>query len=208
MFYMPFLVLDLEMSGPDFEWHDIIQIGAVLYDDQWNWKGEHLTNVFPENDEGFSSRAEGVHGLTLAELDEAPMMYEVLPEMEDWIREKLGRKRPNKRVSLQDVVIMGQSVINDINFLQVAYKREKLKWPYSRKLVDLHTTAFLISRILEKNNQPAPKKLSLEAIAQYFGLSRTEESHNALEDAQLTAQCFEEIFKLMDRLQLSPAETR
>lgn len=197
---MPFLVLDLEMSGPDPEWNDIIQIGAVLYDDHWKERGTYLENVYPENEDAFSSRSEAVHGLTLADLDDAPMLYELIPEMEDWIRGQL--KRPLKKGPLHDVVVCGQSVIHDINFLKAGYRREKMRWPYSRKLIDLHTTSYLMFRILGRNGAHVPGKLSLDAVAGYFGLSREDDQHNALEDARLTAQCFLRFFALMDRMKL------
>ncbi len=45
---MPYLVLDLEMTGPEPDYNEIIQIGAVLFDDNWVEKGQYLTNVYPE----------------------------------------------------------------------------------------------------------------------------------------------------------------
>lgn len=204
---MPYLVLDLEMTGNDPTWHEIIQIGAVIYDNDWNLKGEYLQNVYPENEEAFSSPSEKIHGLSLLDLKDAPMMYDVLPEFEDWIRKSLGKRKPSSADlgvarDLRNIVICGQSVINDINFLQYAYSYEKLKWPYSYKLIDLHTTAYLIFRMLRANDQPVPKKLSLTAIAKYFGLEREGDMHNALEDSQLTAACFIKFFELMEKFKL------
>ena len=44
-----YLVLDLELSGTEVGWHEIIQIGAVLFDQQWNELGQFLDDVCPEN---------------------------------------------------------------------------------------------------------------------------------------------------------------
>ena len=60
---MPYLVVDLEMSGPEPGYHEIIQIGAVLLNDNWVELGTFLTNVYPENEEAFTASAEKVHGL-------------------------------------------------------------------------------------------------------------------------------------------------
>ena len=197
---MPFLVLDLEMTGPEPDYNEIIQVGAVLFDDDWNERGQYLTNVYPENEEGFSSEAEKVHNLSLAELQDAPMIYDVLPELEEWIIKQLGlvKRGPSTDNSglLRDVIICGQSVINDINFLKEAYRLEKLKWPYSRTLIDLHTLAYFVFRILKKRKQRVPDRLSLTAIAAYFGFEREGDFHNALEDAVLTAQCLKKVFAL------------
>ena len=200
------------MTGPEPDYNEIIQIGAVLFDDNWVEKGQYLTNVYPENKEAFSSSSEKIHNLSLTDLDDAPMIYDVLPELEEWICTQLGLRVPKGQLDrtpfLRDVIICGQSVINDINFLKEAYRYEKLKWPYSRVLLDLHTLAYFTFRVLKANaGLPAarkiPDRLSLTAIANYFGFAREDGFHNALEDAVLTAQCLKEVFKLAEGMKLS-----
>ncbi|RYC70787.1 MULTISPECIES: 3'-5' exonuclease [Spirosoma] len=204
---MPYLVLDLEMTGPEPDYNEIIQIGAVLFDDNWVRKGQYLTNVYPENEEAFSSSSEKIHNLSLADLQDAPMMYDVLPELEEWICKELSIRVPAGQLDrtpyLRDVIICGQSVINDINFLKEAYRYEKLKWPYSRVLLDLHTLSYFTFRVLRANGRKVPDRLSLTAIASYFGLAREDGFHNALEDAELTAKCLAEVFKLADTMKLT-----
>lgn len=203
---MPFLVLDLEMTGPEPDYNEIIQVGAVLFDDDWNEKGQYLTNVYPENEEAFSAHSEKIHNLSLADLEDAPMIYDVLPEMEEWVMKQLNIHKTQQTTEnefyLRHVVVCGQSVINDINFLKEAYRYEKLKWPYSRTLVDLHTLSYFVFRILRKNGKSVPRGLSLKDIAGHFGLEREGDFHNALEDAILTAQCLKEVFKLGDQMRL------
>jgi len=208
---MPYLVMDLEMTGNDPGWHEIIQIGAVLFDDDWTEKGEYLQNVYPENEEAFSSSSEEVHGLSLQELEDAPMVHEVLPEFENWIRKSLGRRGYahadfGHGKDLIDVIICGQSVVNDINFLRFAYLDDNRRWPFSYKMIDLHTTSYLVFRMMERNGHRVPRRLSLGAISEYFGLERETDTHNALEDSRLTAACFLEFFKIMDRFHLEEAE--
>lgn len=207
---MHYLVLDLEMTGLEPGWHEIIQIGAAVYDENWRACGErYLTNVYPENEESYSLPALEVHGLTMEDLEEAPMMNEVLPAFENWILEAQG-KHPSrmsghdKQQALRDTLICGQSVINDINFLKFAYREEHLKWPFSHTLLDLHTLSYYLFPVLAAAGHPVPKKRSLEAIAGFFGYERETEEHNALEDAVLTAKCLRELFRLRDRLTLSP----
>lgn len=199
---MPFLVLDLEMSGPDPEYNEIIQIGAVLFDDDWLEKGRYLTNVYPENKEAFTASAEKVHNLSLSDLEEAPMIYDVIPELETWIITTLGIRKqgngPDNTPHLRHVVICGQSVMNDIQFLKEAYRLEKLKWPYSRVLVDLHTLSYFVFRLLKKKGKNTPRGLSLTDIARHFDLEREDDFHNALEDAVLTAACLKRLFQLSD----------
>lgn len=194
---MPFLVLDIEMTGPEPGWNEIIQLGAELFDDQWNSQGTYLQNVYPENEEAFTAGSEEVHGLSLDDLEDAPMIYDVIPEFEKWIKSKTNGG------PLSKVVLCGQSVIYDINFLRFAYRNEKMHWPYNNKMLDLHTVSYLYFMILEKNGISVPRSLSLGAVSGYFGFEREEETHNALEDAQLTARCLKAIFNKLHDVKLA-----
>jgi len=194
---MSFLVLDIEMTGPEPGWNEIIQIGAEFFNDQWQSLGTYLQNVYPENEEAFTAKSEEVHGLSIDDLEDAPMIFDVIPEFENWVK-KLNSGKPN----LSNVVICGQSVVYDINFLRFAYRKEKVNWPFSNKQIDLHTVSYLFFKILEKNGQSVPRSLSLGSVSGYFGFEREDETHNALEDAQLTARCFKEFFKLIDKVKL------
>ncbi len=200
-----FLVIDLEMSGMEADWHDIIQIGAVLYDSNWEEKGQFLDDVYPQNIDAYSAGAEKVHGISKYELEDAPLLSELLPELEDWILEKLGHSNLNanqKESILRNVILCGQSVINDINFLKVAYKREKMKFPFSFTLIDLHTLSYFVFQILHNFGEPTPKGRSLGVIASFFGFERENDTHNALEDAILTAKCLKKMWEIAKKLKL------
>jgi DNA polymerase III subunit epsilon len=196
---MPYLVLDLEMTGPEPDYNEIIQIGAEVYDDDWKYRGEFLSNVYPENEDAFSGHSEEIHGISLDDLDEAPMMNEVLEEFEAWLRKSLFL-RPQD--SLKGVAICGQSIINDINFLSYAYKKEKLSWPFSYRMLELHSISQYAFMILENNGKKVPRSLSLENVARYFGFEREGDTHNALEDSKLTAKCFIALFDMAKQLVL------
>ncbi len=202
---MHYLVFDLEMTGTEAGWHEIIQIGAVLYDESWSEKGRYLTNVYPENEESYSLPALEVHGLSMEILEDAPMMNEALPAFEEWILNNMGHaaSRMNEREKsrvLRSVFLCGQSVVNDINFLKFAYRDEHLKWPFSNTLIDLHTLTFFVFPLMEKAGQSTPRSRSLESVANFFGFERESEEHNALEDALLTALCLKKVFEFRDGL--------
>lgn len=205
---MSYLVFDLEMTGLEPGWHEIIQIGACVYDEAWQEKGRYLQNVYPENEESYSLPALEVHGLTMEELEDAPMMNEVLPAFETWILETLGHypkkmSGRDKSMALREVIICGQSVVNDINFLKFAYKDEHLKWPFDYTLIDLHTLSYFVFPLLRKAGMSPPKSRSLESIAGFFGFSRESEIHNALEDAVLTGKCLRKIFQYQSQIELN-----
>lgn len=200
---MYYLVIDLEMTGDDPGWHEIIQIGAVLYTGDWKELGRYKSNVYPENEEAFSKPSEEVHGLSMEVLKDAPMLNEVLPEFEEWMI-KLQGKQPdsfdNSRI-LRRTMLAGLGLVNDYSFLKAAYGMDNRKWPYSYKMLDLHSITQILFPILRKAGIETPRKQSLDAIGEYFGLERSSDDHDALEDAILTGACFIELMKLVDGLE-------
>lgn len=198
---MPYLILDLEMTGGETGYHDVIQIGAVLANDDWKTLSEFQSLVYPAHEENFTSAAEEVHGISMADLEAAPMPYELLENFETWIRKQLKRQAS---VSLTDIVVCGQSVINDINFLDQMYADQNLEWPFSYRLVDLMSLSVVFYQIFDANKMQRPKSYSLKAVSAFFGLQREDVTHNALEDARLTYQCFKKYFELIPKLKLQP----
>jgi DNA polymerase III subunit epsilon len=196
---MPYLIFDLEMSGTEVGYHDIIQIGAVLANDNWDQIATFESLVYPDNEETFNQKAEEIHGISIFDLEEAPSSYDVLENFETWVRKYLRRSKTDK---LTDVIICGQSVINDINFLKQKYDELNLNWPFSFKLVDLLSMSVLVFRVLENNNFEKPKSYSLKNVALHFGINREDVQHNALEDSLITFQCFKKYFEIMDKVKL------
>ena len=205
---MNYLSIDLEMSGTEPGWHEIIQIGAVLYNENWVELDRYISNVYPENEESYSQSSFEVHGLSLADLDDAPMLNEVLPDFEAWILKTLNVpvNKGNQNIAtnaLRNVAICGQSVIYDINFMRFAYRQEKLQWPFSNQTIDLNNLAFYLFAILKENGVAIPKGLSLTAIADFFHLEREGDSHNALEDAVITGDCLKLVMAYTKKLTLN-----
>ena len=203
---MAYLVFDLEMTGDDPYWHDIIQIGAVLYDNNWNELGRYLSNMYPENDEGFSKPSEEVHGLSWAELQEAPMMHEVIPAFEEWVIATVAKgqrvQTHERERYLRQTKLCGQGVLGDLAFLREAYRREKQTWSFPYVAMDLQQFWIFLTRCLQSNGVDVPQSASLKAISQFFGMERETEQHNALEDSVLTGECLKKVLAYTKKLKL------
>ena len=204
---MKYLVFDLELTGDEPGWHEIVQLGACLYDEDWNKLGTFLSNVYPDNEESFSLPSAEIHGLSLEELNEAPMLHEVIESFETWILDTIRGANKwqahQKPGLLKSVTLCGQSVHYDVNFLRYAYRDENLDWPYSHKTIDLYQFSFFLFKILRSNGIDTPKSLSLGAVAYYFGFERESDIHNALEDSILTGKCLKKVLEYVDKLKLS-----
>jgi DNA polymerase III subunit epsilon len=192
---MHYLVFDVETTGLEPDYHEIIQLGACIYDEKWEQVGEtFLTNIYPEYEDRFSRPAAEVHNLSLQDLDDAPDLDVAIEDFEAWILKTIGSRSEDRR-NLRHVMICGQSVTTDINFLKFAYGNINLNWEFSYRVLDLFVLSNYYFRILQHNHIAGPKSLSLGAVAEYFGFERELDTHNALEDAILTAKCLKIILE-------------
>jgi DNA polymerase III subunit epsilon len=62
---------------------------------------------------------------------------------------------------------------------------------------------FIFYQIFDQNKITRPKSYSLKAVAEYFKINREDVTHNALEDAKLTYQCFKGYIKLIPNLKIT-----
>ena len=155
------------------------------------------------HEDRFSIPAMGVHQLSLYDLKDAPMIYDVIPRFEAWILRTL-KKPPTAKGALRNLVLCGQNVTFDINFLRFAYREAKYNWPFSNRILDLYILAYYYFEILKSNGLPTPSSLSLDSIAEYFGLKRKSEGHNALEDAIITGKCLSYIMSDIRKFKIQP----
>jgi DNA polymerase III subunit epsilon len=199
---MPYLVYDVETTGLEPGYHEIIQLGAVLYNDRWEVIDTYLSNVYPQYPDRFSIPASAVHNLTVADLDDAPMIYEVIEDFEGWILDQVGSVR-KQRDELRNIVVCGQNVTTDVNFMRFAYREAKVSWEFSHRVLDLFVLANFYFRILRANKIGVPKSLALGAIAEFFGLARADEAHNALEDSILTGKCIRIILRNANKFKVA-----
>lgn len=124
--------------------------------------------------------AVGVHGLTREHLTiEGKPENEVLDAFTDWLGQ-FG----------EDYEICGANPQFDMGFIRQAYVRWKKRFPLGRRPVDIQNLAWLADRLglltlPQKNGRPTA---SLDAIAETLGMGRVGKTHDALEDAILTAR--------------------
>lgn len=195
-----YLCLDLEMSGGLPGVHDIIQMGAVLLDENFEEISHFETLVYPENEEDFDPDSKRIHGISRFQLEEAPSLEEALDDMEYWLQEEGGY---TSRKAMQSLKICGQGINNDISFMKASYHTVNLTWPFAYQFLDLQDMTFLYAQIMKANEEPYPERLNLNSIAAYFGMERGQDKHDALEDARLTAGCFSELMKRAGGLKTS-----
>jgi len=169
-----FAFLDCEFGGLDPELHDITEIGVIVTDYGLTEQGENEWKVIP--------RPERV-------TPEAAAIFKYEPEV--WKAEGVGIRQALTEVAEllpkgKVVVPAGQNVRMDVNFLQRAYQKCGIPYPFDYHVIDL-ATLFYAWSLVEGETLPA---LSLRQAATTAGLMKGSVAHRALADARLTLETF------------------
>ena len=177
------LAIDLETTGLDPQYHEIVEIGAVLLDNKFNELGTFEYLVCPEYPErALSFNDDGTVRNNLALFNWGQLMrlgeniYHTVTHLENFVR---GHVRETKEVCL-----FGQNIKFDDGFLRAAYKQCEQDWPFDYHAIDLVSMWYQWYMF---NTGKPPESLSLKKIGEYFEIDNPTE-HRALADIQFTIQ--------------------
>jgi len=168
-----FAFLDCEFGGLDPERHDITEIGVILTDYRLVEQGEREWKV-RARPERITAESARISGWDAGAWADAPPLRAVLGE--------LSAMLPRSR----KVVPAGQNVRMDVQFLERAYRRCSLPFPFDYHVIDL-ATLFYAWSLVAGEVVPA---LSLRQAAVTAGLQEGPVAHRALADARLTLETF------------------
>jgi DNA polymerase III epsilon subunit-like protein len=168
-----FAWLDCEFGGLDPALHDITEIAVVVTDYRLAELGaaEWKVRARPER---ISSEAARISGWSPEAWREAPPLRQVLGE--------LAALLPRGRT----VVPAGQNVRMDVQFLERAYARCELPYPFDYHVIDL-ASLFYAWSLVSGETLPA---LSLRQAAFTAGLIQGQVPHRAMADARLALTTF------------------
>ena len=183
-----FAFLDCEFGGLDVEIHDLTEVGIIMTDARLEESVEAQWRV-RSRPERISKEAAEIFGYDEALWSEAPPLRQVLTEIVAML--------PTDR----KVIPAGQNVRMDVLFLERAFKKCEIPYPFDYHVIDLATLFYSWSLVA---GEPA-RAISLRQAATTAGLLGSEGvAHRALEDARLTLECFRHyIGRLAER---EPAE--
>ncbi len=165
-----YIAFDIETTGLDSMYDEIIEIGAIKIED-----GKEIetfsTLIKPEYE--IDEFITELTGITNEMVIDAPKINEVLPKFMDFIN---------------DSVILGHNVNFDINFIYDNLINEDMK-PITNDFVD---TLRLSRRLL-----PELKHHRLSDLANYYNIDTTG-SHRSLTDVRITIDIFKNLEKLVE----------
>lgn len=172
------IVIDVETTGLDPNRHSIISLGAVDFNNKENLFYEECRL---KEDSEINLNALKVNGFTEEQINNQKLSCkELLEKFIEWSKK------------INDMTIGGHNVQFDISFLQNHFKHYNLKWIYGHKYLDLHSIFYfqLLKNKKSINLKDNKSDLNLDFIIKHLGLKKRTGLHNALEDAQLTAEAF------------------
>jgi DNA polymerase III epsilon subunit-like protein len=176
--------LDLEMGGLDPELHDITEVGVIVTDyrlaelGSGEWKVDaRLDRISPEAAQLFGYSAEA--------WADAPGIRQVLTELTALL--------PKGRT----VLPAGQNVRMDVLFLERAFKKCGLPYPFDYHVIDLATLFYTWSLVAGETLAA----VSLRHAAMTAGLIDGPVPHRAMSDARITLETFRHY---VGRLMLRP----
>lgn len=169
--------LDLETSGLQAEQDRILSVGMVpIRAGAIAWGDRYYSLTHPGSFDGLTREAITVHHILPEELEHAPPVSEVLPEIAG-------------RLERAGSVLLAHHAPLDLAFLKRAFRAAKHPWP-RLPVVD---TRLLISRLEHRRQRlepyPHPLPRALSEIREHLDLPACE-YHHALTDALATAELF------------------
>ncbi len=185
---MNYLILDLEVTGDDPGWHDIVALSAVLCDENWKLISDFSTLLYPSEDDGFKLVADRNPRIDLTELKDAPLPFDALEKFEDWILKSLGY-RPDpiaKEEHLANVVLCGFKFMPAYSFLRIAYLEDNINWHFASGMLDLYSVLHFHTSKSKLNGIE-----SLKAAISTLDVKQDPEIDYLLRVPHLTRACFE-----------------
>ena len=170
------LVVDLEMSGPIAQMHEVLDLGGV--------RAQLAPGLTEEEAYGAKVRPKHIGNAVIGALKVtgySPKAWKAAVELEEAVEKftSIGR----------GAVVTGWGIGQDMAFLVETYKRLNLPWPFALVALDVQP----IARALLRDG--AVDRFNLGHVADRLGIGRMGE-HGALADAYAT---YDVLVKLVER---------
>jgi len=167
-----YTVFDLETTGTNAKFDEIIEIGAVKVK---NGKVIDTYQTFVKPKKNINDFTQNLTGITNEMVENARSLEEVLPEFLDFIK---------------DTVLVAHNADFDFGFI-----REALRKLYNKELEFTYIDTLRLSRAVLKHKV---KSYGLSKLVEYFGVGPFNH-HRAYEDAAVTAEVFNKLIDIIKK---------
>lgn len=160
-----YIVFDIETTGLDSSYDEIIEIGAIKVNNN-EIVSEFNSLVKPQNK--IDRYITGLTGITNEMVNDAPTIEEILPDFMNYIGND---------------ILIGHNVNFDINFVYDNLYRNKF---------DVLTNDFIDTMRISRKLLPDLPHHRLIDLAKYFGID-TANNHRSLKDCEITMNIYEQL---------------
>jgi DNA polymerase III epsilon subunit-like protein len=164
------IVVDIETTGMEPGRNSLLSIGAVEFENPDNmFYGECRVDKGAE----VANIALKINGFTRKQINDPKKTTsrELLKNFVKWSR------------GVKDKKLAGDNIWFDIGFLGEYFRKLKMRWIFGKKSVELHEISAFTAGV----------PWSLDAVLYMVGIPPRDSSHNALNDAELTAEAISRI---------------
>jgi len=172
---MKISIIDLETTGLDPDKHEIIEIGAVIFDDEKPGSLETVNiKVIPEHIENASPKALEVNGYKKEDWTDAVTLEKAMSILSP----KVG-----------DSIFCAHNMIFDWGFLNAACKKLFIELPFNHRKIDLFTIAWA------KIDHSKMKYWNLKAICEELEIEPEPAIHRAINGAMTEYEVYKKLMK-------------
>jgi DNA polymerase III epsilon subunit-like protein len=177
---MNYIVLDLEWNQEMFETHklrfEIIEIGAVKLDDNFQIVSRFSSLIHPNVHKKMNPHIQKITGISYEELENAPSFLEVIREFAEWC----GENPFFCTFGNQDLIELQHNLF----YYDIQPEELGLPWKFPLKYIDVQRVYSVFHR---KYINREEKITSLENALMDLQIKTEKNFHRALEDAEYTA---------------------
>jgi DNA polymerase III epsilon subunit-like protein len=187
-----FCALDVETTGLESGYHDLVQVAIVPLDDNLNplvGKSPFYMNLCPNNPERADPRAMEVNGLDMDELLACPKDFQVADCLDEWFA---SLELP----MYKKLIYLTQNAPFDIPYMKNWLGMAGFDKYFHRRGRDTMFTALAKNDEAAWKNQPIPfKYVGLKNLCEVLGVP-LDNHHDALADCVATARVYKELLRM------------
>ena len=167
-----FAFIDVETTGLNAEVHEIIEVGVVISDNDFNVVSEFEIKIKPENIETADPTALRVNKYNEEDWQNSVSLAEAIQTLSE---------------KTADCIMVGHNVSFDSLFLEKAFRKLNIPNKMFYYKLDTLSIAFAVGA-----NDPDINHLSLHSLCEHFGIEN-KKAHTALSDARATFELFKKL---------------
>ncbi len=181
---MSYCIIDIECTcwdkgDPNKKLHEIIEIGAVILDENYNYIKEFTQFVKPLDNPILTEYCTDLTSITQADVDIAPTLREVITQLKEWMG------------SAEDITFCSWGYFDKEQLSDECYLNS-IDYPFNDKHINVKVR---FSTIMQRK-----KRTGLQKALRILDIQFEGTPHRAIFDAKMTAQVFKVIMEKNEKI--------